>query len=138
LAGDGGIVVGHYPIECIVNDAGENHAPTPVVAGGGYVARRYLIECIAIATCIYSLVLLRGALDLGLPDRMIAALPSSFYLCRHRIGPQMLDVWRILVDWYPSTTLLALGLDAMVTAEYRRRVRDDVCVHECGPVRNHS
>jgi hypothetical protein len=37
------------------------------VAGGGYVARHYLIECIAVATCIYSLVLLRGGLRSGSP-----------------------------------------------------------------------
>ena len=40
--------------------AGENRAPTPVLAGDGDVTRRYLLEGIVVAVCIYSLVVLCG------------------------------------------------------------------------------
>jgi hypothetical protein len=72
--------------------AGENRAPTLVMAGDGGVTRHYLLEVIAVATCIYPLVLLRGeTLDLGLPDRTMAALPASFYLLGIFLE-QLLDV----------------------------------------------
>jgi hypothetical protein len=38
----------------------ENRAPTPVLAGDGGATRRNLLGGIVVATCIYTLVLLRG------------------------------------------------------------------------------
>jgi hypothetical protein len=47
--------------------AGENRAPTSVLAGDGGVTRRNLLEGIVAAACFYPLVLLRGNPRSGSP-----------------------------------------------------------------------
>jgi hypothetical protein len=54
---DGGVQSASLEVELGRDvDAGENRAPTPVTAGDGASMRRYLVEGIATAYCVYSLV----------------------------------------------------------------------------------
>jgi hypothetical protein len=49
----------------------------------------YLVKGIAIADCVFSLMLLGKTLDLGIPDRMMLAPLVSFYIFRSSFLEQL-------------------------------------------------